>query len=57
MDEAVHEINKETIERNREAQHRYLTWRAEKVWPSMPIHYIKDDINKILIPDYFSITA
>uniref|UniRef100_A0A0A9CXY4 Elm1 n=1 Tax=Arundo donax TaxID=35708 RepID=A0A0A9CXY4_ARUDO len=30
MDEAVREISEEKIDRNREAQHRYLTWRAEK---------------------------
>jgi hypothetical protein len=31
MDEAVQEISVEKIDRNREAQHKYLTWRAEKV--------------------------
>jgi phytochromobilin:ferredoxin oxidoreductase len=30
MDEAVQEISVEKIDRNREAQHKYLTWRAEK---------------------------
>jgi phytochromobilin:ferredoxin oxidoreductase len=38
MEEAVREVDKETIDRNKEAQHRYLTWRAEKVRPSLPIH-------------------
>lgn len=32
MDGAVRESSKEKIDRNREAQHKYLTWRAEKVW-------------------------
>lgn len=31
MDGAVRETNEEKIDRNREAQHKYLTWRAEKV--------------------------
>ncbi|KAL5656236.1 hypothetical protein ACJX0J_035555, partial [Zea mays] len=30
MDGAVRESSKEKIDRNREAQHKYLTWRAEK---------------------------
>ncbi|XP_021310894.1 phytochromobilin:ferredoxin oxidoreductase, chloroplastic isoform X2 [Sorghum bicolor] len=30
MDGAVRETNEEKIDRNREAQHKYLTWRAEK---------------------------
>ncbi|KAM5584696.1 phytochromobilin:ferredoxin oxidoreductase, chloroplastic [Rosa sericea] len=30
MDQAVVETNASQIKRNREAQHRYLTWRAEK---------------------------
>ena len=32
MDEAVQETSLEKVDRNREAQHKYLTWRAEKVW-------------------------
>jgi phytochromobilin:ferredoxin oxidoreductase len=31
MDEAVKETSVAKIDRNREAQHKYLTWRAEKV--------------------------
>lgn len=31
MDQAIKENNKATIARNQEEQHRYLTWRAEKV--------------------------
>ena len=31
VDEAVRETSKEKIDLNREAQHKYLTWRAEKV--------------------------
>ena len=31
MDEAVQETSLEKVDRNREAQHKYLTWRAEKV--------------------------
>ena len=31
MDEAVQETSVEKVDRNREAQHKYLTWRAEKV--------------------------
>ncbi|KAL6613809.1 hypothetical protein ACP70R_036079 [Stipagrostis hirtigluma subsp. patula] len=30
LDEAVQENSKEKIDHNREAQHKYLTWRAEK---------------------------
>ncbi|KAM5584692.1 hypothetical protein ABKV19_004185 [Rosa sericea] len=32
MDQAVVETNASQIKRNREAQHRYLTWRAEKCY-------------------------
>jgi len=31
MDEAVQETSVEKVDQNREAQHKYLTWRAEKV--------------------------
>jgi hypothetical protein len=36
MDQAVVETNASQIQHNCEAQHRYLTWRAEKVIIFLP---------------------
>lgn len=53
MDGAVRETCEEKIDCNREAQHKYLTWRAEKVWlifhKNCSFHAIKDRIDWIYI--------
>ncbi|KAK3163002.1 hypothetical protein QOZ80_1BG0096410 [Eleusine coracana subsp. coracana] len=53
MDEAAQEISKETIERNTEAQHRYLTWRAEKD-PGYPLlkKLIGESLAKDLVTEF-----
>lgn len=39
MDEAAEEQDVSEIARNQEAQHRYLTWRAEKVSVSVVLPF------------------
>lgn len=40
MDEAAEEQDASEIVRNQEAQHRYLTWRAEKVSVSAILPFV-----------------
>ncbi|XP_058078487.1 phytochromobilin:ferredoxin oxidoreductase, chloroplastic isoform X5 [Magnolia sinica] len=54
MDHAVAETNASQILRNQEAQHKYLTWRAEKQDPGHPIltRLIGDALAKDLVRNF-----